>query len=380
MRVSTMLGGGLLACCLLVNVVYAQSAEVPAPPLGELQRKAQLGNLDAQYTLAMKYLNGDGVATDIATALKWLRKSVDGGHLRAEYQLGVLYRDGIGVPKDLDLALRWLRVAAGSGLVEAQTAVDELNRAQLVREFETVRTAAKAGDAAAQYALGHYYLAGKAPLAVNPAQALVWLTRAAEQQHVEAQFDVGNLFKDGVSVPRDVVRAKQWLSKAAAQGHIKAKVALQDIIRSEAGAAASAEKTFKSSETLPVYRAAMNGDVNAQYELGLMYMRGDAVLKDFTRGVEWLRRAAEQDHVGAQLQLADMYLRGVELQHDVAEAFQWYMRAARRGDAQAQYMVGNLYRSGSGVRENFAEARRWYTAAAKQGHAKAQERLAADGH
>jgi len=374
-----MLGGGLLACCVLVNVVSAQDAIVPASPLAELQRKAQQGNLDAQYTLAMKYLNGDGVASDIAVALKWLRKSVDGGQLRAEYQLGLLYRDGIGVPKDLELALRWLRVAAGSGLAEAQTAYDELSRAQLVREFEQVRAAAKGGDAAAQYALGRHYLTGTAPLAVNPAQALVWLTRAAEQQHADAQFEVGMLYKDGISVPRDPGRAKQWLAKAAAQGHVKAKVALQDIIRDETGATARAEKTFKSSETLPVYRAAMNGDVNAQFELGLMYIHGDAVLKDFTRGMEWLRRAAEQDHVGAQLQLADMYLRGVELQQDAAEAFQWYMRAARRGDAQAQYMVGNLYRSGSGVRENFAEARRWYAAAAKQGHAKAQERLASEG-
>jgi len=372
------LGSGLLACCILVNAVGAQDADVLAPPLVELQRKAQQGNLDAQYALAMKYLNGDGVVADVAVALKWLRKSVDGGHLRAEYQLGLLYRDGIGVPKDLELALRWLRVAAGSGLAEAQTAYDELNRAQLVREFEVLRAAAKGGDAAAQYALGRHYLTGKAPLALNPTQALVWLTRAAEQQHADAQFDVGMFYKDGTSAPRDLVRAKQWLGKAAAQGHVKAKVALQDIIRDETGAAAGAEKTFKSSETLPAYRAAVNGDVNAQFELGLMYIHGDAVLKDSTRGVEWLHRAAEQDHIGAQLRLADMYLRGVELQQDAAEAFRWYLRAARRGDAQAQYMLGNLYRAGSGVRENFTEARRWYAAAAKQGHVKAKERLAAD--
>ena len=368
---------GLLAYCTLVNAVNAPDPDMLVPLL-ELQSKAQQGNLDAQYALAMKYLKGEGVATDHALALKWLRKSVEGGHLRAEYQLGLLHRDGIGVPKNLELALRWLRVAAGSGLPEAQTAYDELNRAQLVREFEILRASAKGGDAAAQYALGRHYLTGKVPLAVNPAQALVWFTRAAEQQYADAQFDVGIFYKDGTTVPRDLVRAKQWLSKAAAQGHIKAKVALQDIIRDETSTAGGTEKTFKFSESLPVYRAAVNGDVNAQFELGLLFIRGDAVLKDFTRGIEWLQRAAEQDHIGAQLELAGMYLRGVELQQDAAAAFQWYMRAARRGDAQAQYMLGNLYRAGSGVRENRSEASRWYAAAAKQGHIKAKERLAAD--
>ncbi len=376
MDLKTALGTGLLACCVMANnAVSAPSPDAPASPLIELQRKAQRGDFNAQYELAMKYLNGKGVPPNAAVASKWLRKSVEGGHLGAEYHLGLLYRDGIGVPKDIELALRWLRVAADSGLAEAQTAYDELKHAQIVREFEIVRAKAASGDAAAQYALGRRYVTGQAPLAVNPALALAWLTRAAERQHSDAQYDVGMFYKDSSSVPRDLERAKQWLAKAAAQGHIKAKVALQDIIRSEAGTAAGAGKN-KFSETLPAYRAAVSGDINAQYELGLMYLRGDAVLKDYTRGIELLQHAAQQDHIAAQLQLADMYLRGVEMQPDVAAAFEWYLRAARRGDAQAQYMLGNLYRAGSGVQESPAEAHRWYTAAAQQGHLKAKERLA----
>ena len=369
---------GLFAYCIFVNPVSAQDPGESVLPLSELQSKAQEGNLDAQYALAMKYLQGDGVATDINAALKWLRKSVDGGHLRAEYQLGVMYRDGIGVPKNLELALRWLQVAAGSGHADAQTAYDELISAQRVREFETVRTSAKGGNAAAQYALGRHYLTGKPPVAANPAQALVWLTKSAEQEYADAQFDVGMFYKDGTHVPSDLARAKQWLAKAAAQGHVKAKVALQDIIRNESGAAVNAQKAFKSSESLPVYRAAMNGDIDAQFELGLLFIRGDAVPKDFTRGIEWLQRSAAQDHIGAQLELADMNLRGIVLQQNPTAAFQWYMRAGRHGDAHAQYMLGNLYRAGSGVRENLSEARRWYAAAAKQGHIKAKERLAAE--
>ncbi len=378
MDLSKALGSGVFAYCVLFNAIAVHDVLAAAPPLAELQRNAQQGNLDAQYILAMQYLKRDGVAADAAAALPWLRKSADGGHLRAEYQLGLLYRDGVAVGKDVELALRWLRLAAGAGLMEAQTAYDELTQAQLTREFEQLRVAAQGGDAAAQYALGRRYLTGQAPLAADSAQALLWLTRAAEQQHADAQFEVGMVYKLGKGVPRDVARTQLWLGKAAAQGHIKAKVVLQDMLREAAGTVADVQKSFKFSETLPVYRAAMDGDASAQFELGLLFIRGEAVRKDFTRGLAWLRRAAEQEHVGAQRELADMSLQGVELPQDAATAFQWYQRAALHGDAQAQYMLGNLYRAGSGVHQNFTESRRWYAAAAKQGHVKAQERLGAD--
>lgn len=375
MRLMQVVVSALLAYSILANAVAAPTTNGRAPSLIELHLQAE-DSIDAQYTLAMKYLKGEGVARDLAVALQWLRAAAGGGHVDAEYQLGLLYRDGIGVPKDLARALRWLQVAAVAGHEKAQTAYSELHRAQLVRESGSLRAAAKGGDAAAQYTLGQHYLAGKAPLVVNPAQAVVWLTRAAERQHAGAQYEIGTFYRDGTHVARDPVLARKWLGKAAAQGHVKAKVAVQDIIRAEAGAAGGPGKNFQSSQSLPVYRAAVNGDVNAQFELGLLFIRGEAVRKDFTRGVEWVQHAAERNHVGAQLQLADMYWRGMELQQDAAEAFKWYLRAAQQGDVQAQYMLGNLYRAGSGVAENPGEARRWYAAAAKQGHVKAKERLA----
>lgn len=378
MRLMQVVVSALFAYSVLANAVAAPTPNGPAPPLIELHLQAE-DSIDAQYTLAMKYLKGEGVARDLAVALQWLREAAGGGHVDAEYQLGLLYRDGIGVPKDLTRAMRWLQVAGVAGHEKAQTAYAELHRAQLLRESGNLRAAAKGGDATAQYTLGQHYLVGKAPLVVNPAQAVVWLTRAAERQHADAQYEIGTFYRDGTHVARDPVLARKWLAKAAAQGHVKAKVAVQDIIRAEAGAAGGPEKNFKSSQSLPVYRAAVNGDVNAQFELGLLFIRGEAVQKDFTRGVEWVQHAAERNHVGAQLQLADMYLRGMELQQDAAEAFKWYLRAAQQGDVQAQYMLGNLYRAGSGVAENPGEARRWYAAAAKQGHVKAKERLAPEG-
>ncbi len=45
---------------------------------------------------------------------------------------------------------------------------------------------------------------------------------------------------------------------------------------------------------------AIEGDVEAQYELGLMYKYGLGITQDREEAFYWLRKAAEQGHVMAQ--------------------------------------------------------------------------------
>ena len=46
--------------------------------------------------------------------------------------------------------------------------------------------------------------------------------------------------------------------------------------------------------------AAQKGDVNAQYELGNMYFRGDGISKSYKKARFWLEKASEQNHVKAK--------------------------------------------------------------------------------
>lgn len=45
--------------------------------------------------------------------------------------------------------------------------------------------------------------------------------------------------------------------------------------------------------------AAQQGDVDAQYNLGCMYVRGEAVPKNKTWAIEWFQRAADQGDLDA---------------------------------------------------------------------------------
>lgn len=43
-----------------------------------------------------------------------------------------------------------------------------------------------------------------------------------------------------------------------------------------------------------VYELAQAGNVNAQYNLGLMYYRGDGIDKNVEKSIEWFKKAAKQ--------------------------------------------------------------------------------------
>ena len=76
------------------------------------------------------------------------------------------------------------------------------------------------------------------------------------------------------------------------------------------------------------------------------------------------RRLAEQGDVTAQYNLGVHYSNGDGVQQDDAEAARWYRLAAEQGDADAQYSLGFMYATGDGVPENDAEAVKWYRLAA----------------
>ena len=77
------------------------------------------------------------------------------------------------------------------------------------------------------------------------------------------------------------------------------------------------------------------GDVEAQYNLGVMYDEGAGVERDLAAAATWYRKAAEQGFVDAQTNLGIMYYHGQGVARDPAEAAYWFREAASHGDDEA---------------------------------------------
>ncbi len=109
---------------------------------------------------------------------------------------------------------------------------------------------------------------------------------------------------------------------------------------------------------------AEQGDVAAQFSLGLMYAYGQGVPRDYAEAMKWYRRAADAGDANSQFNLGVMYNAGQGLPQDFAEAMKWYRRAAEQGAAMAQFNLGLLYAKGEGVARDFVLAHKWLNLAA----------------
>jgi Sel1 repeat-containing protein len=69
--------------------------------------------------------------------------------------------------------------------------------------------------------------------------------------------------------------------------------------------------------------------------------------------------AAAQGNADAQFQLGTVYLKGTGVPQSEALAFQWFMRAANKGHADAQLALSGMFANGQGVPRHDVLAYKW---------------------
>ena len=97
--------------------------------------------------------------------------------------------------------------------------------------------------------------------------------------------------------------------------------------------------------------------------------------RDYVDAMQWYRKAAVRGVAEAQYNLALMYGKGQGVKQDYMAAARWYREAADQGLAEAQNNLGLMYDKGRGVPRNYIEAYMWYSLAAAQADDKAARNL-----
>lgn len=114
-------------------------------------------------------------------------------------------------------------------------------------------------------------------------------------------------------------------------------------------------------------RAARGGFVTAMFMLGRALEGGELGRRDLAAAHDWYEAAAERGSVDAMVALGTAYYLGRGRAQDAAAAAHWYREAAKGGDVGAQYLIASMYEQGVGVARDLRLARHWYEAAARQG-------------
>lgn len=162
-----------------------------------------------------------------------------------------------------------------------------------------------------------------------------------------------------------------------------------------------------SVQQLTLETAAINGDMVAQFQMGLSHLEAGRTAE----AVKLIRLSANQGQPAAQYRLAKLYENGVGLEKDLATALnllgmsarsgnriamhdlghyhatgtamaepdivgavKWFQEAADRGVLDSQFNLGVLYQEGSGVNRSPVDAYIWYSIAGSQGDEMAVQR------
>src|ERR1043165_8604559 len=80
-----------------------------------------------------------------------------------------------------------------------------------------------------------------------------------------------------------------------------------------------------------------------------------AEYSDDKNNVKDLYRAAENGNIDAQYNLGYLYEKGEGTEKDLEKAFYWYQKAAENGNLNAKYNLGYLYENGEGIERNLME-------------------------
>ena len=90
---------------------------------------------------------------------------------------------------------------------------------------------------------------------------------------------------------------------------------------------------------------AEKGDADAQMILGYMYSRGSSALPyDLKKTIKWYKKAAENGSIAAQHNLGAMYYDGIGVVKDYKKSLTWYEMAAKQGKASTQYALAVRHR------------------------------------
>ncbi len=157
----------------------------------------------------------------------------------------------------------------------------------------TLRAAAAAGDASAEYEVAARFAEGHGVPQSNE-QAMHWLQRAADQGSAPAEFRLGGLYEKGTGVKKDLAKARDLYAAAADKGNGK-----------------------------------------AMHNLAVLYAEGINGPADYKTAAHWFRKAADRGITDSQYNLAILYARGIGVEQNYAESYKWFALAANRGDADA---------------------------------------------
>ncbi|WP_213544493.1 tetratricopeptide repeat protein [Vannielia litorea] len=236
----------------------------------------------------------------------------------------------------VSLSLLFALPLAAQSAEEVEAARALFRDGQFGAALEVLDPAAKAGDAAAQNALGNAYHYGRGR-PVDAAAAIAWYERSVAQGNPLAMLNLAQLFRWGMEGQGpDHPRALALFRQATEAGLAYAHGPLGQMHELGLG-------TPVDYARAAAHYAAAEGNTEALVDLGSLYLRGDGVAQDGARARALFEEAAAANHPRGLTALAQMLDFGLlETPPDHARALALYQQAQAQGYAYAGQLLSQF--------------------------------------
>ena len=132
--------------------------------------------------------------------------------------------------------------------------------------------------------LGDAYRAGELGLVKSDKKACKLFKRGVELRDVGSMLNLGQMYKHGLGVKRDLKKATQLMRMAAESGLAMAQQNLGGLLAMQA----------MHVEAVQYFtRAAEQGFIGSFYSLGICHECGEGVPKDIRKALNWYKKAAD---------------------------------------------------------------------------------------
>lgn len=229
------------------------------------------------------------------------------------------------------------------------------------------------------YALAHKIFEGK-DIQQDYQKASRLFCIAALRGEARALYRLGLMNLHAHGRPRSRLRAYMWLSLASGFGEAEAALDVRRIgaelnLAHHEQAKKLSLAFLKAKECFEI--AQLGEDGKAMNAIGVAFMRGVELERDYDLAVAWFRSAIRQDYADAYYNLGYATEHGQGAEKDLDAAIILYNQASDRGSVKAQYQLACLIEQGVVPRMRPGLAIGYYESAAEQGHLAAQLRTGA---
>ncbi len=138
--------------------------------------------------------------------------------------------------------------------------------------------------------------------------------------------------------------------------------------------AAYKSKDFEKAYSIWIEEAKFKND-QAMANLGLMYLKGEGVEKDYSLAKDWFEKASSYDNDSANFNLALMYQTKIGVEEDIEKAKDYFRRAVRKNHTQAAFRLALILLQDRQNLEGVKEGFDCMLKAAQNGHAMANIQL-----